>query len=320
MNFHALTARIRPATVWPPVDRLDGLASLAAIALVAMAAASKASDSRDDPRRAAGARAPSLVLGAARPPLARETMLAAYSGAPYTYPSDVTIRKPGVHDLGIRGVTWDGKPFRNPIYYGARLARWFEGGAFGAMADFTHSKTIARLAEEAALTGLWNGAPTPSRAVLGTMFHKLEFSHGHNILTLNGLMRLPGLTASLFPYVGLGGGVALPHTEVHAAGAEARTYEYQFAALTGQALAGLEFRLPGVSLFVEYKFSLAPYRVPLSERDSRATAFEDLWLQWRSWLGGEEPPGGVLATTLASHQIISGIGVRIGNPRPAVAP
>ncbi len=245
-------------------------------------------------------------------------MIAAYTGAPYTSPGDVTVRKRGVHDFTVENVTWDGKPFEDPIYYGARLVRWYEGGAVGAMADFTHSKAIARLTEEKEFSGTLSGAPAPARAVLEKIFHKLEFSHGHNILTFNGLMRLPSLAVGLSPYVGLGGGVALPHTEVHLARQKARTYEYQFAGFAGQAVLGLEFRLPRVSLFLEYKFSLAPYRVPLSERNSRATLVEDLWLQWRSSIADEEPPGGTLATTLASHQIISGIGVRFGGPRPMV--
>ena len=43
---------------------------------------------------------------------------------------------------------------------------------------------------------------------------KLEFSHGHNMLMLTGLVRLPGLGARLSPYAGLGGGVLLVNAAV----------------------------------------------------------------------------------------------------------
>ena len=85
-------------------------------------------------------------------------MFAGYGGVPYTYPSNVAIKKAGLHDVTVEDVAWDGEPFRNPIYYGARIVR-FGGGRFGTMLDFTHSKAIARLAEEATFDGTLNGAP-----------------------------------------------------------------------------------------------------------------------------------------------------------------
>src|SRR5262249_1285387 len=158
-------------------------------------------------------------------------------------------------------------PFTNPIYYGARIVRWFDGGRFGAMLDFTHAKAIARLAEEAALSGAVGGVPAPARARLSEIFKHLEASHGHNMLTMNGLLRLPAIGFRLYPYVGLGAGITLPHSEVELAGRGKRTYEYQFAGPVGQALIGIELRTARVSYFLEYKFSVASYRMPLSERD-----------------------------------------------------
>lgn len=287
---------------------IDTLGALAAIAVIAAPMAShmmrgdEASRAASDAKGSPSASAP-----------APETMVGAYAGAPYTHASDVRIQNPGVNDFTVRDVTWDGKPFEDPIYYGARVVHWFGGAPFGAMADFTHSKTIARLAEETDFSGTLRGAPVPARSVIERIFYKLEFSHGHNMLSMNGLMRLPRFGTRLWPYAGLGGGVALPHTEIQIAKENARTYEYQYAGLIAQALIGLEIRLPRVSVFVEYKFTFAPYAVPLTHRDSRATLVEDVWTQWRSWLVGERAPGGALSTTLASHQVISGVGVRFGN-------
>ncbi|HKZ96564.1 MAG TPA: hypothetical protein VJ045_06245 [Hyphomicrobiaceae bacterium] len=292
-------------------SRIETLASLAAIALLsALAAASILEQSPAEPGETQeGAGGASLDPALAVP--AREFMIGAYSGAPYTYPSDVTVKKEGVHDFTVKDVGWDGEPFENPIYYGARIVRWLSGGRTGAMVDFTHSKTIARRGDEAELLGTIGGKPAPARAKIGDVFRHLEVSHGHNMLTLNGLFRLPRLHTRLYPYVGLGAGVALPHSEVQMAGDRGRTYEYQYAGPVVQALIGLEFRVPRMSYFVEYKFSLANYEMPLSNEDGSILVF-DLWRQFERWWKGEEPPGGRLWTRLTSHQVIAGLGVRFG--------
>ncbi len=249
-------------------------------------------------------------------PVGGETMFAGYSGVPYTYASDVHVKKTCVHDFTAKNIDWEGKPFVNPIYYGARIVRWLGDGRTGTMLDFTHSKTLSKLDDEVEFTGTINGAPAPERAALRSIFKKLEASHGHNMLTLNGLLRLPSPALRVQPYVGLGAGVSLPHSEVQMANNNKRTYEYQVAGLVGQALFGIEFRTARVSYFFEYKFTFAPYEMPLSERDG-SILFYDLWLQFKDWMSGEEPPGGRLTTDLASHQVVGGIGIRTA---PTAAP
>jgi lipid A oxidase len=239
-----------------------------------------------------------------------ETMVAGYFGAPYTYASDIQIVNPAAKtDLTVRHAGWDAKPFKSPIYYGLRVARWGATNRTGAMLDFTHSKTITRPEEELELKGLIDGAPPPAKAKIGELFKHMEFSHGHNMVTLNGLLRLASLTPNLSPYVGAGAGVALPHSEIQMTNEEKRTYEYQYAGPVGQALAGLEIRLGSTSLFVEYKFSFAKYLVPLSRLDG-TTLVADLWRQYQLWAAGAPPPGGTLETNLASHQLIGGVGHR----------
>jgi hypothetical protein len=186
------------------------------------------------------------------------------------------------------------------------------------MLDFIHSKAIARPGEEAAFSGTIDGKPLPPRARVSEIVKKFEFSHGHNMLMLTGLVRLPGIGPRLSPYAGLGRGVLLPHTEVELAqGNHPRTYEYNFAGPTGQALVGLEIRLSRMSFFVEYKFTYADYDAPLSEKDGSWLG-ADLWRQLKRWIDGEQPPGGHISTTVASHQVVSGLLVRFA-PH-AVAP
>ncbi|MDX2308891.1 MAG: hypothetical protein NW216_11680 [Hyphomicrobium sp.] len=291
------------------------IAMLSAITLVAtvsdnLAAPRDGSDGAGGPAERAD-RAPGEAVPAWAP--SREWTVGAYLGSPYTYDSDVKITKPGTHDFTVKDVEWFGQPFTNPIYYGVRVSRWFEGGRTGAMLDFTHSKAISRRDQEAKFEGTYDGKPAPEKALIGDVFKKLEASHGHNMLTLNGLVRLPSLSWRFSPYVGLGAGINLPHSEVHVVTEPSRTYEYQMTGPVGQALVGLEVRLARTSYFLEYKFSLADYWMPLSGRDGYILPY-DLWLQIQRWWNGDEPRDGWAATRLTSHQVIGGLSVRVAAP------
>jgi len=319
------------AAVWPQTSdvRLEGCRwdtaarGFAMIAVVVWAAVAGVFHSKASDEAAARAQQNDTGQTARAPatPPTREMMVGAYGGAPYTYPSTVNLKKGEDTDFTVEGVEWKGEPFIDPIYYGVRVQRWFEGGRTGAMLDFTHSKTIARLEDELRFSGTIDGAPVPEKAKLGEIFRRLEFSHGHNMLTLNALLRLPDFGARLSPYIGLGFGINLPHTEIQLIKGGRRTYEYQYTGPVTQALIGIEFRVPRMSYFVEYKFTLASYLVPLSELDgTKIGLFADLYRQAANWWSGEPPPGGDLETRLTSHQVIGGLGVRFGAASATAAP
>jgi lipid A oxidase len=255
--------------------------------------------------------------GAATTLPTRETMIGAYTGMPYHYPSTVRIGKDGgPTDVTIDPVEWYGDPFHNPIYYGARVAHWFTGGKAGMMVDFIHSKAMAELDKEASFTGTVDGTELPPRARIRDVVKKMEFSHGHNMLLFTGLARLPSLGARISPYVGAGAGVLLPHAEVTLKSDTPRTYEYNYAGPAGQALAGVEIRLSRMSFFVEYKFTYGAYDAPLSQLNG-SWLFLDLWRQFKRWTQGKEPPGGHVTTDIVSHQVVGGLAVRIAARPPA---
>lgn len=252
-------------------------------------------------------------------PRSAELMIGAYSGLPYTYPSDAAVTRPDGSTFTVREIDWQTKPWINPIYYGVRISGWAGRMPFGAMLDFTHSKAIATLENEEAFEGAKDGTPLAPKSKLGEIFKRLEFSHGHNILTLNGLYRLPFGSERVKPYVGFGLGVNLPHTEVHLAGDEKRTYEYQLAGPATQALIGLEIRMPrSTSIFLEYKFSFSWYHAPLTGRDG-GWLFEDIWRQLGERQAGVSPVNGAVETHLATHQVIGGLAVRFGG-KPSPVP
>jgi hypothetical protein len=240
----------------------------------------------------------------------REHMIAGYGGAPYIHPSDVTFSNPGVTDFTAHRLGWEGRPFKSPVYYGIRTLHWTGWSPVGGMIDFTHSKAISLKGKEVELSGMRNSQKMPPKAKVGDIFHHFEFSHGHNTLTANGMVRLANLVPRLAPYVGGGAGIAVPHTEVQFKGENVRTYEYQYVGPAGQGLIGLELRLPRVSVFIEYKFTLASYKAPMTNRDGGWFP-GDLVRQLIGYFRGEMPAGGYLSTTLASHQVAAGVGVRV---------
>ncbi len=313
---HAADVAVEP-TPWPSphiVDRIGALGGVVALGLWAMvtmgATMSEHPAAGETPARETD-RGDAYSLTQSP-----EWLNGGYFGVPYTYPSDIRFEKPGTTDLTAHGIHWDGKPFKSPIYYGLRSIRW--NGGQGTMVDFTHSKTIAQPDRTISFSGTRNGKPAGPPAKTGDAFRHLEFSHGHNMLTLNRLFRLGQITPAIRPYVGAGFGASLPHTEIQFTDAERRTYEYQYAGPVGQILAGFEFRLPRVSVFIEYKFSLARNAVPLTLNDSRGWGYGDFPRQLLAWVSGEKPAQGYATTVLASHQIISGLAVR--TPALASAP
>jgi lipid A oxidase len=283
-----------------------GIAALAVMAAVDISPIGSAMTMpTGDTRADTSARiAPGTVAGAP------EWTFGGYGGITRTLPSVVRIAKPGQTDLTIRGFRWRGRAFKAPIYYGLRSQRWSGFAPFGAMVDFTHAKAIAQKGDTASFSGTLDGKPVAPKAKIGEFFRHLEFSHGHNMLTLNGLVRLAPWWARIRPYAGAGAGISLPHTEVGIRTQKKRTYEYQFAGFVGQLLAGVEIQLGRTALFVEYKFTYAPYDVPLSHEPYGWLLVTDLWRQFSAWWRGKEPPGGRLRTTLITHHGIAGVLVK----------
>ena len=294
---------------WPSVTVLERTAAAVAASLLIVSAALP--EDRDAAPVSASASTP--VSTALKP--GRETNFGAYLGAPYHHPSDFHLKQAGTHDLTIKDVHWYTNPFENPLYYGARIQRWFDGGRFGSMIDFTHSKAYAPFGEQKAFEGIVDGKPVPPKARVQDYFNKLEWSHGHNMLTLNGLVRLPSFGV-ISPYAGIGAGISLPHSEIHLKGDASRTYEYQYTGPNAQALFGLEFRLKTGSIFLEYKFTYADYWGPLTGRDGSWLPI-DMWHQISRWWSGAEPRDGWAGAQLTSHQVVGGFLARFAPASPA---
>lgn len=143
-------------------------------------------------------------------------------------------------------IGWKGKSLSPPPYYGIR-ATWWRSDVMGYGLEFTHAKAYA-----------------PKGEAADAGFDRLEFSDGHNIITLNAQRRWPGQWNALTPYVGGGFGLALPHVDAVPSSGGKKTYGYQ---LTGPAMrlyAGASYAInEDWSVFGEYQFTHSWNKVDL---------------------------------------------------------
>ena len=150
-----------------------------------------------------------------------------YGGMNSNLDSPATLHKGTLSDS--RTMDWEGHPFQMPPYWGVQATYWLNPGAsWGVGLDYTHTKAYAAL----------NFATDP-------IYRHLEFTDGNNLLILNVMYRFaPIADGRLLPYVGIGGGVAIPHVEVKLKAFPGQdTWEYQLAGGAGQVLGGFEYQL-----------------------------------------------------------------------------
>ena len=205
-------------------------------------------------------------MGAAR----AELFISGYLGKASTLDSDVELTRPGDTNLTFSDVSWEDDSFYNPLYYGYRLGYWFKNQPrWGVAIDFTHAKMYGELEKTVDVSGVRNGTPVSGQERLDDTFESLSFSHGHNLLTLNGMYRWMDLGTSpeeflnrLQPYILAGLGLAIPHVEVTLDGDQ--TEAYQTAGWAAQAGGGLDVDITRwFSLFAEYRLSYADIEADL---------------------------------------------------------
>jgi len=216
-----------------------------------------------------------------------EMQVGVYMGASKEPPSDVRLVAPDGTDLTLKDVVWRTDSFKPSPYYGARGIDWSRHVPnLGAMVDFTHAKATATRSQTVSQEGKRKGAEIPPSEPFNATFRKLEFTHGLNFLTLNGVFRAAGLHRRIIPYAGVGIGIMVPHVEAWRAGLEKKdaVREAQITGFAVQALGGIEWRIfksDRRSVFTEYKVSHTTNDVQLKH-------------------------GGVVSTKILVHQFILG--------------
>jgi lipid A oxidase len=187
------------------------------------------------------------VCGAPAPSRA-EVQISVYGGMNSNFSSRGELQGPADDK---RTIDWEGKSFQMPPYWGAQVTYWFNRGAsWGLAFDFTHAKAYADI----------DFASDPT-------YSHLEFTDGNNLAIINLMYRFdPVWGGKVVPFVGIGGGVAIPHVEVTIKPPNASdTFEYQFAGGAAQVLAGLEYKLDDAwSVFAMGKLSYSHLDTELS--------------------------------------------------------
>lgn len=335
--------RLLQNAVWPQVEiarpsrrQIDAVigifAMLAVTATSAIGVMQQAGEVDGAPTAAASAGRPAPGEAARTDFTDHETVASFYVSQPFYYRSDVDMQRNDGTDIKLKQMGWDGDALMPPIDGGVRSMHWF--GSTGFMIDFLHNKAVARLGkgahgrkikngviDEVETEGTLKGQPAPAKLRLTELFDRFEFTHGHNVLLFNGIVRFAGLSPRIRPYAGAGAGFAVPHVEVWFKGEklENRTNEYQYAGPAAQAFAGVELRVGRMSYYVEYKFSWASIGGALTGNESwkNFNLPGDLLRQLQGWWSGDNPAFGGFSTTLTSHQIAGGVGFRLGAAKAA---
>lgn len=177
---------------------------------------------------------------------AAETELSFYSGLQTSPHSRIT----GTIATGTSAgpidklIGWQGRSMDMPPYYGARVTFWNDRNS-GWGFEFTHDKAYA------------GNDMLPE-------FSRLEFTDGHNIITVNYSKRWPNKWANFTPYVSGGVGFALPHVDITPTGGT-KTFGYQLTGPAARLTAGASYKLTERwSLFSEYQFTISENDVSLT--------------------------------------------------------
>ena len=213
-----------------------------------------------------------VVLLAAATPARGDWVLAAFIGGAATQAATLRVEQPGVaSDFEARDVTFEGRSFEPPVYYGYRFM-WAgpRQGRIGFEAELIHLKVYADTAAPVNVRGTIRNAAVDRTMRLGDVVERFSISHGLNLLFGNVVLRQPlGGTGPvrerrLVLAVRAGAGPTLPHPESTIDG---RMHEqYEWGRVAGQIAAGFEFRVaPHVAALAEYKGTATRQRVSVPD-------------------------------------------------------
>jgi len=217
-----------------------------------------------------------------------ELDLSAFTGVALTQDNDLELHQRGDTDLTFHDVSYEGRDFQTPPYYGVR-ALWFpaENSHWGVGAEFFHVKLYADTGDTVHVTGQRDSTRVNDNERIDDTIESFSISHGLNFPLADLVYRwLPGERGTDFlghlePYVGVGVGAVIPHVESNIGGTFHE--EYQFHGPGAQALAGVKVDLTRHwGLMFEYKFTYAN-------------------------LDSLDIPGGSIELTPLTHHLVAGI-------------
>jgi lipid A oxidase len=221
-------------------------------------------------------------------PAKAEVELSIFTGVALSQDSDLDLHQRGGTDLTFHDVSFEGRDFSTPPYYGIR-ALWFpsQTSHWGFGAEFFHMKMYAQTDDTVNVTGRRDGVGVNGSERISDTIDSFSLSHGLNYALGDIVYRwMPGKRGEDFlghlePYAGIGLGLTVPHVESSVNGNFHE--EYQVHGPGVQALAGVNVLLTRhIGLMFEYKFTY-------------------------SNLDSLDIPGGSIEVTPLTHHLVTGL-------------
>ena len=217
-----------------------------------------------------------------------EVELSIFTGVALSQDSDLDLHQHGGTDLTFQDVSFSGRDFEPPPYYGIR-ALWFPSDTshWGFGAEFFHMKMYADTDDTVHVTGHRDGLSVNDNEQIRDTIETFSISHGLNYALGDIVYRwLPGKRGQDFlghlePYAGLGLGLTIPHVESSVNGVFHEGYQVHGPGV--EALAGVNVLLTRhIGLMFEYKFTY-------------------------SNLDSLDIPGGSIEVTPLTHHLVTGL-------------
>ena len=214
--------------------------------------------------------------------------LSFFPGVALTQDSDIDLHQAGGTDLTFHDVSFEGRDFETPPYYGFR-ALWFPTDAshWGFGGEFFHMKMYAETDDTVRVTGRRDGVSLNDTERIDQTIQSFSLSHGLNYALGDVVYRwMPGrrgedFLGHLTPYAGIGLGLAIPHVESEVNGSFHEEYQVHGPGVEG--LAGVNVALTRHwGLMFEYKFTYAN-------------------------LDSLDIPGGSIEVTPLNHHLVTGL-------------
>jgi lipid A oxidase len=217
-----------------------------------------------------------------------EVELSIFTGVALTQDNDLRLEQNGGTDLTFHDVSFEGRDFDTPPYYGARaLLVCSNVSHWGFGAEFFHMKLYAETDSTVHVIGRRNGVGVDDNERIDNTIDSFSLSHGLNYALGDIVYRWqPGhrgedFLGHLEPYVGVGLGAAIPHVESNVNGKFHEEYQLHGPGVEG--LAGINIGLTRhIGLMFEYKFTYAN-------------------------LDSLDIPGGSIEVTPLTHHLVTGI-------------
>src|ERR1700722_7304794 len=113
-----------------------------------------------------------------------EFVLSAFTGLWLPENNDLRLRQSGGADLTFHNVSYQGRDFSSPPYYGARLTYFLpEQSHWGFGAEFFHAKLYLGTGDTVHVTGTRGGAAVNDNEVVGNTIQSFILHNGMNFAT-----------------------------------------------------------------------------------------------------------------------------------------